>query len=79
MWSLSTRTDGRGRLDEQLALLLEDRAETGDHKTWPARATRWTGSVTWALTGGQGGAVLSVHLIPRLAALPIKLGLDIYG
>jgi hypothetical protein len=29
--------------------------------------------------GGQGGVVLGVNLVRRLAALPIELDLDIYG
>ncbi|HEX5994416.1 MAG TPA: DUF4279 domain-containing protein [Jiangellales bacterium] len=80
MWSLSTRDDGPGRLDEHLDRLLdriepkrpiiEDLAREGHQMDWFCCVR---------VDGGQGGVVLSVDLLQRLAALPIELALDIYG
>ena len=80
MWSLSTEADGRGRLDERLARLLdrvepkrsviEDLASEGYLMDWFCFV---------GVEGGQGGVVLGVDLLRRPAALPIDLDLDIYG
>jgi len=80
MWSLSTEADVRGPLAKHLARLLdriepkgsviEDMANEGYEMDWFCFV---------GIEGGQGGVVLSVDLLRRLAALPIELDLDIYG
>lgn len=80
MWSLSTQADGPGRLDEHLARLLdrvepkrsiiEDLANEGHTMDWFCFV---------GVEGGQGGVVLGIDLLRRLAALPVELDLDIYG
>ena len=80
MWSLSTKGDGRGRLDEHLARLLDrvepKRSVIGDLAN-EGYVMDWFCFV--GVEGGQGGVVLAVDLLRRLAALPIQLDLDIYG
>src|SRR5262249_37901990 len=80
MWSPSTRADGRGRLAEHLARLLdriepqrsviEELANEGCEMDWFCFV---------GVEGGQGGVVLDAGLLRRLAALPVELILDIYG
>lgn len=79
MWCLSTEADGRGRLDDHLARLLvqiepklaiiEDLANEGYTMDW----------FCFVSVEGQGGVMLGVDLLRRLAALPIEVDLDIYG
>jgi hypothetical protein len=79
MWCLSTKADGRGRLDDHLTRLLdriepkrsiiEDLANEGYVMDW----------FCFVDAEGQGGVVLGVELLRRLATLPIELDLDIYG
>ena len=79
MWSLSTKGDGRGHLSDHLERLL-DRIEPKraiiEQLAQEGYAMDWFCFVS---VEGQGGVVLSVDLLRRLAALPIELGLDIYG
>ena len=80
MWSLSTQADGPGPLDEHLARLLdriEPKRPVVEDLAREGHAMDWFCYVR--IDGGQGGVELGVDLLQRLAALPIELGLDIYG
>jgi Domain of unknown function (DUF4279) len=79
VWRLSTEAAGWGQLGDHLARLL-DRIEPKkaiiEQLAHEGCAMDWFCFVS---VEGQGGVVLSVDLLRRLAALPIELGLDIYG
>jgi hypothetical protein len=79
MWSLSTESEGRGSLDEHLAMLL-DRLES--KRTILVEMAADGFKMDWfcfVSVEGNGGIVLEADLLRRLSALPIDLGLDIYG
>jgi hypothetical protein len=80
IWSLSTKANGRGRLDEHLARLLdqvEPKRSVIEELADEGYVMDWFCFV--GVEGGQGGVVLAADLLRRLAALPIELDLDIYG
>lgn len=69
-----------GRLDEHLARLLdlvEPKRSVIQELANEEHMMDWFCFV--GVGGGQGGVVLGVDLLRRLAALPIELDLDIYG
>lgn len=79
IWSLSTEAYGRGPLGGHLARLLdrlEPKRAVIEQLAHEGYAMDWFCFVS---VEGQGGVVLSVDLLQRLAALPIELSLDLYG
>lgn len=78
-WTVSTRANGPGRLDDHLTLLLDlvepkrsiitELANEGSSMDW----------FCFVSVEGQGGIALSVDLLRRLAGLPIQLDFDIYS
>jgi hypothetical protein len=79
MWSLSTKSQGHGPLQDHLGTLLdlfEPRQDILVEMAADGFDMEWFCFVS---VESVGNIVLEVDILQRLGALPIELNLDIYG